>query len=229
MGAWIILRNTSVNYRILSRQSVGWFRLGTGAGFHSCQSNLYREDYLKLGIPHNASKEEIKAAYFTRAKQLHPDANSSSQSDETKAEFFELNEAYKRLIYESKFGTDSFDKTDPRNDPRTRDYWEIRTRRQSPKEIKFEELMDKKNRTKEKKIIRRGFIGLCIGIFFGTIFPGIFIGTDDYQNDFTHGCQCERCLLKKLRQNRPTMAHLSRTNLTSSSAADDAVHAEFHK
>jgi len=46
----------------------------SASGFHSCQSNLYREDYIKLGIPNNASKEGIKAAYFQRATQFHLDA-----------------------------------------------------------------------------------------------------------------------------------------------------------
>ena len=152
---------------------------------------------------------------------------TSGQSKEAQAEFFELNEAYKRLMYESKFGTDSFDRTDPRNDPRTREYWEIRTRRQSPKEIKLEEAMDNKNREREKMIIRKGLIGLLIGVFFGTIFPALFIGTDDYENDFSHGCQCDRCLLKKLRQN-PTHSHLTRSNLKAS-PNNDTVHADFHK
>eukprot|EP00092_Neocalanus_flemingeri_P004599 GFUD01004955.1.p1 GENE.GFUD01004955.1~~GFUD01004955.1.p1 ORF type:complete len:229 (-),score=43.82 GFUD01004955.1:44-730(-) len=228
MGPWNILRKSLV-CRIQSR--IIWVNLARipVVSFHNCQATMYREDYIKLGIPQNSTKEEIKAAYFVKAKQLHPDAKSSGQSDESQAEFFELNEAYKRLMYESKFGTDSFDNTDPRNDPRTREYWEIRTRRQSPEEIKFEEAMDNKNRKREKWIIRRGLIGLAIGVFFGTIFPAIFIGTDDYENDLSNGCQCNRCLLKRLRQN-PTVSnlHLTRSNLRSS-PNDDAVHAEYHK
>ena len=46
------------------------------AGFHSYQPSLYREDYIRLGIKENASKEEIKAAYFVKAKLLHPDSQS---------------------------------------------------------------------------------------------------------------------------------------------------------
>ena len=32
-----------------------------------------REDYQVLGLPENATKEEIKTAYFLKAKQFHPD------------------------------------------------------------------------------------------------------------------------------------------------------------
>ena len=113
-------------------------------------------------------------------------------------------------MYESKHGTDSFDKLDPRNDPRKREYWEIRTRRQSQEEIKFEEMMANRAREKERALLRKIAVALALGIFFGTIFPAIFIGENDYENDFSHGCQCERCLLKKLREN-PTIRHLKRS------------------
>ena len=135
-----------------------------------------------------------------------------TQTTETaQTEFLELNEAYKRLMYESKHGTDSFDKLDPRNDPRKREYWEIRTRRQSSEEIKFEEMMANRARDKERTLLRKIAVALVLGIFFGTIFPALFIGGQDYENDFSHGCQCERCLLKKLRDN-PTIRHLKKSD-----------------
>ena len=128
-------------------------------GLHTAGGSLgYREDYLKLGVAETASKEEIKSAYFARAKKLHPDSYGD-KSKETEREFLELNEAYKRLMYEAKHGLDSFDKTDPRNDPRTREYWDVRRRTQTQEQINFEEALNSRNRDKEKKIIRTALLG----------------------------------------------------------------------
>jgi len=132
---------------------------------------------------------------------LHPDYAGNNKK--TEREFLELNEAYKRLIYESKYGTESYDKTDPRNDPRTREYWEIRKRTQSEEEINFEQVFNNKNRDKERALMRNCLIGLIISVFFGTIFPAIFLG-EDTENFYRTGCQCDNCILGKLRSN-PTL------------------------
>ena len=153
---------------------------------------------------------ELKIEDFNLQKKLIDLlAKPDRESENIHEEFFALNEAYKRLIYESKHGSSSFDELDPKNDPRTRDYWEIRRRRQTPAEIKFEEDMNNKARERERTLLRRSAIALLLGVFFGTIFPALFIGGNDYQNDFSSGCQCEECLLKKVRQN-PTLSHLTR-------------------
>ena len=76
---------------------------------HTSACTSYREDYIRLGLSENATKEEIKAAYYEKAKLLHPDAGENCKIDDS--EFFELNEAYKRLIYESRYGSGSYDKT----------------------------------------------------------------------------------------------------------------------
>jgi len=229
MGPWNLVNMYSVIYRVKTRSttvlSLNCQKL-PAASFHNWQPLMYKEDYTRLGIPQNATTAEIKSAYFVKAKQLHPDAHSSD-SEATQAEFFELNEAYKRLMYESKHGTGSFDKTDPRNDPRTMEYWEIRKRRQSPGEIKFEQDMENRARERERRVIRRAGIALVIGVFFGTIFPALFIGQNDYEGGFSHGCQCDRCQLKKLRQNT-TMTHLTRSK-DRDPTSNDSVHAEFHK
>merc|ERR1719234_1146588 len=54
-----------------------------------------RADHAKLGLPQNASKAEVKSAYFSLAKKLHPDNGGNAK------EFNEITEAYKRLTSDS--------------------------------------------------------------------------------------------------------------------------------
>ncbi|XP_023342538.1 dnaJ homolog subfamily C member 4 isoform X3 [Eurytemora carolleeae] len=152
---------------------------------HTSLLYMYKEDYTKLGIPENSSIEEIKSAYFKKAKELHPDSRTDNLNEET--DFIDLTNAYKRLVYESKFGTDSFNVTDPRNDPRRQEYWDIRKRTKSTKEIKVEEEILRQRREKERTMLRKAFLGLMLGIFFGTIFPALFIGENDYKEVCTCG------------------------------------------
>ena len=51
-----------------------------------------RDYYEVLGIDKGASPEEIKKAFRSKAKQLHPDRNSDNPNAE--AQFKEANEAY---------------------------------------------------------------------------------------------------------------------------------------
>ena len=54
-----------------------------------------RDFYDVLGVSRNASADELKKAYRTRAKKLHPDQNNGDTEAETR--FKELNEAYDAL------------------------------------------------------------------------------------------------------------------------------------
>lgn len=57
---------------------------------------ILRKEYLKiLGLNISASKEDIKKAFRSKAKTLHPDKNSSTKAQE---EFIELCEAYEALM-----------------------------------------------------------------------------------------------------------------------------------
>ena len=160
----------------------------------------YNEDYEKLGVSTTATKEEIKAAYFARAKQLHPDSAEGELTEKDKADFYELNEAYRRLVYESKHGTSEFDPEDPRNDPRCVEYWQIRKRTVSEETRKAENDRIQQEKSKEKVIIRRATTWLLVGVFMGTIFPAMFVGQDDYSDDpySTSGCQCRGCTLSRM-------------------------------
>ncbi len=55
----------------------------------------YRDYYEILGVPRNASAEEIRRAYRKLARKYHPDANKGDSSSEDK--FKEINEAYEVL------------------------------------------------------------------------------------------------------------------------------------
>lgn len=66
------------------------------------------KDYYEiLGVPRNASQEEIKKAFWELAKKWHPDRVPPEKKKEAEEKFKEINEAYqvlsdpeKRKIYD---------------------------------------------------------------------------------------------------------------------------------
>ena len=50
--------------------------------------------YARLGIPLDATPEEVRSAYYKAARQLHPDTNEDPTSTEL---FLQIQEAYENL------------------------------------------------------------------------------------------------------------------------------------
>ena len=57
---------------------------------------MNRDPFSVLGIPQNATEDEIKSAYRKLAKQYHPDVNGGSAEAENKMK--EINEAYSEAL-----------------------------------------------------------------------------------------------------------------------------------
>jgi DnaJ-class molecular chaperone len=51
--------------------------------------------YEELGLPENASREEVKKAYRRLALQFHPDLNSSAEAE---SQFIRITEAYEEIM-----------------------------------------------------------------------------------------------------------------------------------
>nr|ACU24325.1 unknown [Glycine max] len=65
--------------------------------FHATafSSSADRDYYRTLGVPENASHDEIKKAFHSLAKKYHPDANKNNPS--AKRKFQDIREAYETL------------------------------------------------------------------------------------------------------------------------------------
>ena len=70
--------------------------------FSHSQNILNKSDYATLGLKENAAKEEVKKAYYELAKMHHPDTKRHKIDEGVS--FYEISEAYKRLLHEKDHG-----------------------------------------------------------------------------------------------------------------------------
>ena len=172
-----------------------------------------RADHAKLGLPQNASKAEVKSAYFSLAKKLHPDNGGNAK------EFNEITEAYKRLTsdsgYPPGYGTGSQSQYDrsqysgSNQDPSWMDEMERRrvARQWMEQRMMEEEWARRRDQQKDwqnyqnygrgdpdrQKIVMMSFGLLMMGtlVFLQAVFYSITpSGCSQYEQD----CTCTRCI-----------------------------------
>jgi len=194
--------------------------------FHSSSSSFYSiQDLQTLGLTETATKDDIKAAYFKKAKQLHPDSSESGMKGSD--EFLKLNEAYKRLLYESKFQGQNhahmhnqhpnrrYGNPDPRyythgdrnpfHDYHYNDHRNPRSYRYRYDHDPWGRPFSRERTEKEKKmdevqadILRRAFLQLFLGIvLIQFLINALFANL--HKDMYLDGCDCEMCVVKRHR------------------------------
>lgn len=64
------------------------------------------DPYSVLGVPRNASDEEIKKAYRRLSRKYHPDANiNNPNKDQAEEKFKEVQQAYDQIMREREYGS----------------------------------------------------------------------------------------------------------------------------
>jgi len=166
-----------------------------------------RRDYAKLGLPEKASKAEVKSAYFSLAKKLHPDNGGNAK------EFNEITEAYKRLSSDSGYPPGYGDQSQDggyNQDPRWMEEMERRRRARMWMEQRMMEEEWLRRRAQQNQwrnhhqagrgdpererlghamhlmILTMGIV-LFLQMLFSSITPS---GCSEYEQ----GCSCTKCL-----------------------------------
>ena len=78
-----------------------------------------------LGLPQEATLKEIKEAYYTKAKEHHPDKHADNEKLEQEREMAQINRAHKTLLHyidkcKFSFTRESVEKNDPEQNMRKR-------------------------------------------------------------------------------------------------------------
>lgn len=71
---------------------------------------MSKDPYSVLGVPRNASEEEIKKAYRNLSRKYHPDANINNPNKEYAEQMFkEVQQAYQTIMDNKASGNNSYD------------------------------------------------------------------------------------------------------------------------
>ena len=79
-----------------------------------------------LGLPEDASAQQVKAAYLRLSKELHPDVNSSDTATE---EFQRVKTAYDQLVSQQTKNVAGSSSSHPSSEEERRESWKARQRR----------------------------------------------------------------------------------------------------
>lgn len=121
----------------------------------------YPNYYEFLGVPRNASVEEIQKAYKAKAKEYHPDKNQDDQTAKEKFQYLGearecLSDPQKRLAYDYKIGV----KLRP----------EQRTYSVPPRPKASQQESKPRSNSAVENAVLAGFATLAIGAFLGWLF-----------------------------------------------------------
>ena len=172
-------------------------------------------DYARLGLPPMASRAEIKSAYFSLAKKLHPDnGGDARQFNEvtclsTTLTLFQVTEAYKRLMHDTQY-VDGANGINRHKDPQWDEEMERKMRARMWMEQRMMEEEWARRRAQQKhwqnyqsgrvnheraKLVRAFMMPLMIMmmgsmVFFQMLFFSI---TPTGCSQYEQGCSCNKC------------------------------------